>query len=119
KGGAGDDVLLGGAGDDLLVGGDGRDLLIGGIGADRLLGNAGDDVLIAGYTAHDANDVALSAIMQEWTSGHGYSARVANLQAGTGLTGGFRLNGNDGALQTVFNDNDVDTLAGNQGTDWF
>ena len=25
----------------------------------------------------------------------------------------------DGASQTVFNDNDVDTLTGSQGTDWF
>lgn len=119
NGGGGNDVLLGGVGDDTLVGGSGLDLMIGGFGADRLHGNAGEDVLIAGYTTHDANDVALVAIMQEWTSGHGYSARVANIQSGTGLTGGFRLNGNDGAVQTVFNDNDVDTLTGNQGTDWF
>lgn len=75
--------------------------------------------MIAGYTAYDANDLALSSILQEWTSSHGYPARVANIQTGTGLTGGFRLNGNAGMLQTVFNDNDVDTLTGNEGRDWF
>ena len=57
--------------------------------------------------------------MQEWTSGHAYNARVTNIQAGAGLTAGFRLNGNDGALQTVFNDNDLDILTGDQGADWF
>jgi hypothetical protein len=38
---------------------------------------------------------------------------------GTGLTAGFRLVGNHGAAQTVFNDNDVDVLTGSQGIDWF
>ena len=57
--------------------------------------------------------------MPEWTSGNSYNARVANIQAGTGPTGGFRFDGNDGATQTVYNDNDVDTLTGSQGQDWF
>ena len=35
------------------------------------------------------------------------------------MTGGYRLVGDQGALQTVFNDNDEDTLTGNQGQDWF
>jgi hypothetical protein len=57
--------------------------------------------------------------MQEWTSTRTYAARVANLQAGTGLAAGYRLIGDDGVTQTVFNDNQVDTLTGNQGQDWF
>jgi len=119
KGGAGNDVLLGGCGDDLIIGGDGRDLLIGGYGADRIVGNADEDVLIAGYTAYDANDTALFSLMNEWTSAGSYSSRVANITAGTGLANGYRLFGDDGACQTVFNDNEVDTLTGSQGQDWF
>ncbi len=37
-----------------------------------------------------------------------------------GYTNGlYRLVGDDGVDQTVFNDNDVDTLTGSQGIDWF
>ena len=118
-GGAGNDILIGGDGDDLLVGGEGRDLLIGGFGADRLNGNAQDDILIAGYTSFDDNDGALSNIMAEWTSSGSYTSRVNNLTNGTGASGGVRLIGDDGATQTVFNDNDVDTLIGSSGQDWF
>jgi len=118
-GGSGNDILVGGDGDDILVGSEGRDMLIGGTGADCLHGNAGDDILIAGFTSYDADVTALTSIMQEWTSSHNYNTRVVNLQMGTGLTRGFRLNGNDGTAQTVFSDNDVDTLTGNQGQDWF
>jgi Ca2+-binding RTX toxin-like protein len=103
----------------MLIGGNGRDLMIGGYGADRLVGNAEEDILIASPTAYDHNDLALCAIMKEWTSAGSNSARTANIMAGTGLTGGFKLDGNDGANQTVFNDNDADTLTGSQGVDWF
>jgi len=119
KGGDGADVLVGGDGDDMLIGGGGRDLMIGGYGSDRLVGNTDEDILVAGYTAHDNNDLALSSIMKEWTSAGTNAARIANIQAGTGLTGGYRLNGDDGANQTVFNDNNADTLTGSQGVDWF
>ena len=118
-GGAGNDILVGGDGNDMLVGGDGRDLLIGGFGADRLNGNSQDDILIAGYTLFDNIDGALSNIMAEWTSSGSYTSRVNNLTTGTGATGGVRLVGDDGATQTVFNDNDVDTLTGSSGQDWF
>jgi hypothetical protein len=53
--------------------------------------------------------------MAKWTGNS--SARLTNIQ--TGLTAGYRLDGNDGATQTVFNDNDVDTLTGSQGQDRF
>ena len=119
SGGAGNDILVGGDGNDLLVGGDGRDLLIGGFGADRLIGDAQEDILIAGYTSFDNNDGALNSIMAEWTSGNSYATRINNLTNGTGLSGGIRLIGDDGATQTVFNDNDVDTLTGSTGQDWF
>ena len=97
------------------------DLLIGGSGADLLHGGSGDDLLIAGTTAFDANDVALAAIMAEWTSGRSYATRVANL-SGTGS--GPRANGNfflkaSGPDATVFDDNDIDVLIGGSGMDWF
>jgi hypothetical protein len=57
--------------------------------------------------------------MKAGTGGGSYAARMANIMAETGLTSGCRLNGNDGSAQTVFNDNDVDTLTGSQGQDWF
>jgi len=121
KGGAGDDVLIGGAGDDLLVGGNGRDLMIGGQGADRLVGDAGDDILIAGFTAFDADQFALHGIQTEWTSARSYAARVANIQ-GTGT--GPRANGNiflltDGPSATAFDDAAEDVLTGSAGADWF
>jgi Ca2+-binding RTX toxin-like protein len=119
KGADGPDLLVGGDGDDMLVGGGGRDLMIGGLGADRLVGNTDDDILIAGYTAYDAGDHALCHILDEWTSANSYNARVQNVQNGTGLTHGFRLNGNDGAGQTVFNDDSQDVLTGSQAQDWF
>ncbi len=116
---AGDDVMLGGAGDDLLMGGAGRDLQIGGLGADRIEGNSDEDILIAGYTLFDANATALTAIMAEWTSGNSYATRVANITGGTGLTQGFRLWADDGALKSVFDDDDHDVLCGGAGIDWF
>ena len=119
--GGGNSVLVGGEGDDLLVGGAGRDLLIGGVGADKLVGNADEDILIAGTTSYDNNAGALSTIMAEWTSSAAYATRVGHL-TGTipnGLNGAIRLIGDDGATQTVFNDNDVDTLTGSAGQDWF
>jgi hypothetical protein len=119
--GGGDSVLVGGDGNDLLQSNRGRDLLIGGSGSDLLQGNAGDDLLIAGTTAFDANDVALAAIMAEWTSGRSYATRIANL---SGSGSGPRANGNfflkvSGPDATVFDDNEFDLLIGGSGMDWF
>ena len=115
KGGAGNDVLIGGDGDDLIVGGDGRDLLIGGFGADRLVGNAADDILIAGTTAHDANDAALCAIMREWRRPDvNFATRVEHLKNGGGVNESFRVND-----LTVHDDGAADVLTGSEGQDWF
>lgn len=128
KGGSGDDALLGGAGDDLLVGGAGRDLMIGGTGADRLVGDVGDDLIIAGYTAYDAMDNALAAIMAEWTSARSYDDRVRNLRGdASSPTFAARANGetylavddSHGRAVMVFDDGVKDTLTGNGGQDWF
>jgi Ca2+-binding RTX toxin-like protein len=122
-GGDGADLLIGGDGNDVMKGGKGRDILVGGIGADNLVGDQDDDILIAGYTLWDTysepNRLALTSILKEWISSNNYTTRVANITNGTGLTSGFRLVGDAGLGQTVFNDNDVDKLTGSQGTDWF
>ena len=119
RGGFGNDILIGDGGNDTLMGGGGRDLLIGGIGSDRIFGNTSDDILIAGHTAYDDNSLALTSLMLEWSGANEYGDRVANLQTGGGLAAGYRLTGNDGPLETVFNDNDIDYLIGSQGQDWF
>jgi PKD repeat protein len=116
NGGAGANVLLGGAGDDQLSGGGGRELMIGGAGADRIVGNSGDDVLIGGATAHDANEAALWALMQEWTSAADYDIRLGRLR-GTlpgGLNGSVVLDSG-----TVLDDLAADLLTGTSGLDWF
>ena len=114
--------LIGGAGDDLLTGGKGRNLMIGGLGSDRLVGNANDDILISGFTAYDDNEVALQAILDEWTSARTYAERTANLLgSGAGSSFASRLNG-DFFLKsddTVYDDNAKDTLTGCSGRDWF
>ena len=63
--------------------------------------------------------LALSKILDEWTSIGAFAARVANVKNETGLASGNRLNESDGATQTVFNDNDVDRLTGNSDRDAF
>ncbi|MBC7853782.1 MAG: hypothetical protein IAF94_10130 [Pirellulaceae bacterium] len=118
KGGDGADVLLGGDGDDALVGNEGRDLLIGGRGADKIKGSDGDDILVAGYTAHDASDVALLAIMDEWNSSRTYSQRVNNLRNGSGTAS--RQNGSVFLSDaTTFDDGVEDVLTGENGFDWY
>jgi hypothetical protein len=113
-GGRGNSILLGGAGDDILVGGCGRNVLIGGLGEDLLRGNDGDDILIGDATAYDDNDVALSAILAEWTSDNPYNKRVENIRNGTGLAVGYALD-----ATMVIDDNAIDTLWGGRDRDWF
>jgi Ca2+-binding RTX toxin-like protein len=125
RGGKGDDVIFGEAGDDTLHGGQGRDLLIGGSGRDEINGHADDDILIAGTTSYDALAIAWWSIWREWTSGHSFDQRTANI-AGTGSGPSFaaRLNDNyflrgDGPGATVHDDNERDVLVGSTGRDWF
>jgi Ca2+-binding RTX toxin-like protein len=120
---AGNDKLIGGTGNNILVGGDGSDsifarsglnILIGGNGADKIVGNSGDDILIAGSTSYDENDVALQAILAEWTSSNTYETRVSNIRNGGGANGPFVF-----STATVFNDGSLDNLFGKGGRDWF
>jgi hypothetical protein len=96
--------------------------MIGGTGADQIVGNGGDDLMIGGMTAFDGNDAALSAIDAEWTSGHDFATRIANLSGDSSNPGfGSRLNGSYFLipLQTLFADAVVDTLTGSSGSDWY
>jgi uncharacterized delta-60 repeat protein len=124
KGGSGNNVLIGDSSGDLLVGGSGRSLLIG-YGADKLLSNGGQDILIAGSTSYDFDEVALAAIMAEWTSSDSLAARVANLTDNTASPyfSAPRNNGNyflldSGPNQTVFNDFSADKVTAGSGPDW-
>jgi Ca2+-binding RTX toxin-like protein len=120
---AGNDTLIGGLGNNILVGGDGNDtlvarfgrnILIGGAGIDKIYGNAGDDILIAGSTAHDEDDAALQAILDEWTSADSYEDRVDFIRNGGGANGAFVLDDT-----TVLDDGLADILVGDGGRDWF
>jgi Ca2+-binding RTX toxin-like protein len=113
-GGVGNNILVGDDGNDTLVARPGRNLLIGGRGADLITGNNQGDILVAGSTAHDENDVALQAILAEWTSGNSYSTRVSNIRIGGGANGAFVLDDT-----TVLDDGVRDTLIGAAGQDWF
>ena len=132
-GGAGNDIIVGGDGDDTLDGGAGRDLIIGGNGADKITGGGDEDILIAGPTAFDATDLCCSG--PSCGSGHrttampsgsiisnGTAAAASKLDSSSfadRANGNWFLIGNDGATQTVFNDNSKDTLTGKAGVDWF
>lgn len=116
RGGGGDDILVGDnpgeKGNDTLEGGLGRDILIGGAGIDWLSGGDGDDILIGGTTSNDANDLALQALLTEWSRNDRlYADRVAQLRSGVGV---YRL-----TSTTVKDDGEADTLTGDGGSDWF
>ena len=114
KGGNGDDILLGGIGSDKLRGSKGRQLLIGGDGPDALRGSSAGDILIGGITDHDGTRASLTAMMAEWTrTDVAFAGRVANLQAGGGLSGGNALSD-----ETV-DDGAVDRLKGRREPTWY
>jgi hypothetical protein len=126
-GGAGNDVLRGGRGNDVLSGGDGadqlygdrgRDLLFGGLALDSLDGGQDDDILISGTSTYETHELALAAIMAEWTSSRTFSVRKQNLIDGTGSA--TRLNDDYFLVlgSTVSNDNQNDTITGGQGNNW-
>jgi uncharacterized delta-60 repeat protein len=121
KGGGGNNVLVG-ANDsnNTLIGGAGHDLLISGIGgADRLVAGSGEDILIAGYYAYSYDEVAIAAVMREWTrTDADYATRVGHLLGtlGGGLNGAYFLNSD-----TVYDDwwGGADVLTGGSGLNWF
>src|SRR6185295_16941282 len=72
-------------------------------------------ILIAGYTAYDANDLALKALLAAWNTSGSFASRLAAVQSGSAT---YHLL-TDGASQTVFSDKAVDQLTGSSGADLF
>ena len=68
-----------------------------------MFGGPSEDILIGGTTAHDGDNAALLAILGEWTSGHSYDTRIANIHGG--LNGVPALDST-----TVLDDGAVDRL---------
>jgi hypothetical protein len=131
QGGGGFDILIGedgndeliasGAGRSILIGGRGRDLLVGGgVPSDPLnpkLNNSGSDLLIGGLTDFDDNDLALTAIMNEWRrSDLTYAQRVQDLRTGVPVGAGVVA---QLTTTTVHDDGAVDKMTGQGGDDWF
>jgi len=127
SGSSANNVLIGEGGNDALTGGSGRELLIGGRGGDTLHGGSNDDILIGGYTDFDANTAALLAIVKEWgRTDATYATRISHLNGSA--SGGQNFVGTTAirltastvhATGTVNDDNAVDSLYGDAGTDWF
>ncbi|MFK7821908.1 MAG: choice-of-anchor Q domain-containing protein [Planctomycetaceae bacterium] len=120
QGGNGSDLLLGYGGGDMITGGPGRDILVGGTGADNLASGADSDILIAGSTNFSEEDLRLIAF--EWRASRNFEVRKANLTDGSGSL--QRFNGDrflidTGDGQTIFDDNDPDSVLGGSGLDWF
>jgi hypothetical protein len=114
-------ILIGGTGADTINGGSGASILIGDKGADNVVGGSGNDIIIGGWTNYDAsapvNDLALEKILAEWQSADTFATRVADIKAGTGLTGGNKLVWGS----TVHDDGVANTLTGlaSSTTNWF
>src|SRR5262249_62272414 len=89
--------------------------------ADRLFAQMGENIAITGTTDYDANDVALAAVMAEWSSAHFYAERIASL---SGDGNSDRLNGNvfltaDGPAATVHGDGLTNFVLGGSGGNWY
>jgi hypothetical protein len=117
-------ILVGLNGTDTLTGGSQRDILIGGLGTDGIVGAAGDDILISGTTQFDTDRSSLFSIYSEWISSRTFAQRTANIWGnGTGTrsngTTFFNSNPTDAITDTVFADEDIDTLTGGLNQDWF
>ncbi len=98
--------------------------MLGGSGADNLDGGLDDDLLISdrgpGFEDENQNGfagfnrLAINAIFAAWTSTRSYARRVARLSAGVGAGNSARLDST-----TLSSDGDVDSILGDEGTDWF
>lgn len=80
--------------------------MIGGGGSDRIVGGDGDDILIGGRTIYDANDAALTQLMDLWSQWACYQQRVGSLRQ--------YLNAG-----SVSDDASADQLTGSSSDDWF
>lgn len=117
-------MLIGLGGNDTIVGGSQRDLLFGGIGGDLMQGGSGDDLLVSARTAYDTNHQAILGLFAEWMTVRTFAQRTANLWGngnGTRSNSNYFLNSNsaDPIVDTVFADDENDSLSGGLNQDWF
>ncbi len=121
-GGVGNDIVDGENGEDSLNGGAGRDIVIGGLRRDELSGGADEDILLGGTV--QLNHEELASVLAEWNSDRSYAQRVSNVR-GAADRSDDRLNtvfvtGVDQVEpQTVFSDEEVNVISGNDGDDLF
>ena len=74
---------------------------------------------LAGLLGQSATTLVLSGTIQGLIEEIAQRMGLDSSQFNNRANQGWFLVGNDGASQTVFNDNDSDTLTGNAATDWF
>src|SRR5205823_1733675 len=101
-------VLIGGAGNDRLTGGSARDILLGGTGVDTLRGGGGDNVLVGDPYQSEGDLDMVFALLAEWSRvgpDSSFKTRRTNLSSA--------LN------STTITADEVDTLFGGGGKDWF
>ena len=122
-GGDGNDNLVGGKGSNFIDGGDGNDALFGGSGIDFLVGSRGvdtlragmgTDLLVGGLWSQSEDLSAIASVMATWTSSGSLSQKRSALKSGVGASSLYKLN-----LDTVFDDNVIDQVFGEQQDDWF
>ncbi len=107
-GGSGDNILVGGGGNDTITGGAGRNLLIAGNGTCSLYAKGTSDIVFAGSTSADANDQALSTLLQDKPRvSYGYSARrlLASSAKSAAMASSPVTFHDSGAHDTVFGKN--------------
>jgi Ca2+-binding RTX toxin-like protein len=114
SGGNGNDLFIGNAAANVLLGGWGRDILIGMGGTDTIKGGVDDDIVIGGTT--NLTLAKLQQVQAEWVrTDADYNTRVSHLRGPvSGLNGPNFL-----AIDTVFDDANIDDLTGDSGSDWF
>jgi VCBS repeat-containing protein len=110
----GNDILIGGIGIDHLNGGSGHDLLLGGTGGDKLVGGLGRDILIGGTSTHQDTpstlQAALETILTSWSANSDHVAASNAIKAAMpGLLAGSSV---------TLDDDAIDELSDNSGTDW-
>ncbi len=98
--GSGPTVVVGGSGANTITGGSGRDILIAGSGKSTIEAGSGDALIIGGTTAYDTNDLALQALLNEWSSAESLSQRVANLGNGSITAGALAVVLNSSTVQS-------------------
>jgi hypothetical protein len=114
------DVLVGGNATDYLYSGSGASILIGGGGQDYLYDtSAGKDILIGGNVGFGSSnlEVALAAILAEWSSSDSYLARIQKIATGVDANHLYKLDNT-----TVTDDHVADWLEGSTSTsalDWY